>query len=132
PASGVHVSPKGGPFALWQAGSTATSAVFAGQNGPSYPLYSVATDNDGQRQPTPAGAPATTPVTVRPPVVQSVAINDGSAQRSMVKSITVTFNQVVTVDAGAFVLRPIGGSTVGLNQTVSVVDGQTVVMLPFA
>src|SRR5439155_7909968 len=66
------------------------------------------------------------------PVVQSVARNDGSAQRSMVKSITVTFNQVVTVDAGAFVLRPIGGSTVGLNQTVSVVDGQTVVMLTFA
>lgn len=127
----VYVSDNGGPFTLWQAGTTATSAVFNAQNGHTYAFYSVAIDNVGQRQPTPAAAQATTTVAVRPPLVQSVAVNDGSAQRSMVKSITVTFNQVVALDPGAFVLRSTAGAIVGLNQSVGVVNGQTVVTLTF-
>ena len=39
-----------------------------------------------------------------PPRVESVVINDGSAQRSMVNSLTVTFDRVVTFDPGAFSL----------------------------
>ncbi|HTK75287.1 MAG TPA: glycoside hydrolase family 76 protein [Gemmataceae bacterium] len=70
--------------------------------------------------------------TVAAPTVQSVAINGGAAQRSMVTSITVTFNEAVTLGAGAFVLTPdAGGATVGLSQSVSVVNGQTVVTLTF-
>jgi hypothetical protein len=128
----VFVSDNSGPFTPWQAGTTATSAVFSAQNAHTYAFYSVAIDNVGQRQPTPANAQATTKVTVRPPLVQSVAINDGSAQRSMVKSITVAFNQVVALDAGAFVLRSTAGNLLGLNQSVNVVNGQTVVTLTFA
>ena len=37
--------------------------------------------------------------------VKSVQVNDGSAQRSMVNSLTVTFDRPVTIDAGAFELR---------------------------
>ena len=37
--------------------------------------------------------------------VESVVVNDGSAQRSMVKSLTVTFDRVVTFDPGAFALE---------------------------
>jgi hypothetical protein len=37
-----------------------------------------------------------------PLMVESVVVNDGSAQRSMVNSLTVTFNGPVTLDPGAF------------------------------
>jgi acetyl esterase/lipase len=63
--------------------------------------------------------------------VERVQINDGSAQRSMVNSLTVTFNRVVTLDPGAFELRRQDGSLVGLNVIASVVDGRTVASLNF-
>jgi len=127
----VYVSDNGGPFTLWQVGTPATSAVYNSQNSHTYAFYSVATDHVGHRQVTPAVAQATTRSDTRPPLLLSVAVNDGSVQRSMVKSITVTFNQVVTLDVGAFVLRSAAGSVVGLNQAVSVENGQTVVTLTF-
>ncbi len=67
-----------------------------------------------------------------PARVQSVAINDGSAQRSMVTSLTVTFDRLVTVDPGAFELRRQDGSLVGLNVATSVADGRTVAVLTFS
>lgn len=42
---------------------------------------------------------------VAPAHVRSVVINDGAAQRSMVRSVTVTFDQPVRLDAGAFLLE---------------------------
>jgi RHS repeat-associated protein len=129
----VYVSDNGGPFALWQSATAATSAVYSGQNGHTYVFYSVATDNVGLMQPTPAGAQATTTVNARPPLVQGVAVNGGAAQRSMLTSITVTFNQVVALAAGAFVLSPdAGGPAISLNQAVQIVNGRTVVTLTFA
>jgi hypothetical protein len=47
--------------------TTQTSAVFTGQNGHTYGFYSVATDNAGYVQPTPANAQATTTVDATPP-----------------------------------------------------------------
>src|SRR5262249_29748827 len=47
-----------------------------------------------------------------PPRVQAVTVNDGSAQRSMVTSLTVAFDRVVTfagAPAAAFSLTPQGG-----------------------
>src|SRR5262249_9590604 len=64
--------------------------------------------------------------------VQGVQINDGNAQRSMVNSLTVTFNRTVTVDPGTFELRGQDGSPVGLNVVTSVVNGQTMAVLTFA
>jgi ELWxxDGT repeat protein len=78
--------------------------------------------------------PATFAMTNLPPfaTVQSAVLNDGAAQRSMVTSIAVTFNQVVTV-AGAFFLTPdAGGPAIPLNQSVNFVSGRTVVTLTFA
>jgi hypothetical protein len=66
-----------------------------------------------------------------PPTIESVVINDGSAQRSMVNSLTITFDRVVTIDPGAFALQRAGGSAVGVNVGTSVVDGRTVAVLTF-
>ncbi len=56
----VDVSDNGGPFTIWQANTTATSAPFTGTAGHTYGFYSVATDNVGNVQPTPTAAQATT------------------------------------------------------------------------
>jgi arylsulfatase A-like enzyme len=66
-----------------------------------------------------------------PPKVESVVVNDGSAQRSMVNSLTITFDRIVTFDPGAFSLRRGDGSAVGLNVATSVVGGRTVAVLTF-
>jgi arylsulfatase A-like enzyme len=67
-----------------------------------------------------------------PARIESVVVNDGSAQRSMVKSVTITFDRVVTFDAGAFGLQRQDGSAVGLNVAASIVDGRTVAVLTFS
>src|SRR5439155_14958340 len=66
-----------------------------------------------------------------PARVESEIVNDGSAQRSMVNRISVTFDSVVTVDAGAFELRRQYGTLVGLNVATSVVNGRTIAVLTF-
>jgi RHS repeat-associated protein len=71
-------------------------------------------------------------VAVAPPTVESVVINDGSAQRSMVTRITITFSGPVTLDPGALELREQGGGPVGLALATSQVGGKTVVVLSFA
>jgi len=71
--------------------------------------------------------------TAEPPAtVESVVVNDGSAQRSMVTSLTVTFDRPVAVNAGAFELSRPDGSLVGLNIATSVLNGRTVAVLTFA
>jgi Carboxypeptidase regulatory-like domain len=62
----VFVSDNGGPFVLFLAGTTATSASFQGIAGHTYAFYSVASDNVGNRQPTPTSAQATTFVDAPP------------------------------------------------------------------
>jgi aldose sugar dehydrogenase len=66
-----------------------------------------------------------------PATVESVVVNDGSTQRSMVNRVTVTFDRLVTADAGAFELRRQDGSLVGLSVATSVVEGRTVSVLTF-
>lgn len=68
---------------------------------------------------------------VAPARVAGVAVNDGSDQRSMVNSLTVTFDGHVTADAGAFDLSRPDGSLVGLTVATSVVGGRTVAVLTF-
>jgi hypothetical protein len=63
--------------------------------------------------------------------VQSVVVNDGSAQRSMVTSLTVTFSTVVTLDPGAFELVRQAGGVVQLQVAQAVVDGHSVDTLTF-
>jgi hypothetical protein len=78
-------------------------------------------------------APATVTITVPdPPRVTGVVVNDGSAQRSLVRSITVTFDTPVTFDAGAFLLVRAGGTIPTLTRQVTQVNGQTQVVLSFS
>jgi PKD repeat protein len=73
-----------------------------------------------------------------PAQVRSVVVNDGSAQRSMVDSITVTFSTQVDIAAGAFQLvQAYGGTTTAVSGVVSfttalTADGRTVATLTFA
>jgi len=67
-----------------------------------------------------------------PPTVSSLQINDGSAQRSRVTSLTVTFNSVVSFAgpvASAFTLMRTGGGSVNFSATANVIGGVTVVTI---
>jgi predicted outer membrane repeat protein len=69
---------------------------------------------------------------VAPPTVTSVSINDGSAQRSRVTSLTLTFSTQVTFAGAvtnAFTLTRNGGGSVAFTATSSMVGGVTVVTL---
>jgi hypothetical protein len=59
----VFVSVDGRPYARWLDDTTATSANYTGVFGHVYRFYSVARDADGNVQPTPTGAQATSVVT---------------------------------------------------------------------
>jgi photosystem II stability/assembly factor-like uncharacterized protein len=65
------------------------------------------------------------------PMVESVVINDGSAQRSLVTRLTVTFNTVVTLDPGAFEVQQQGGGLVSLDVSSAVVGNQTIAVITF-
>jgi N-acetylneuraminic acid mutarotase len=81
----------------------------------------------------PDNALASAEIFTEPPVrVQSVVVNDGSAQRSMVNSLTVTFDQVVILDAGALELGQEGGGPIDVLVSTSVISGKTVAVLTFA
>ena len=72
------------------------------------------------------------PVTDAPlATVASVVVNDASAQRSMVTSLTVTFSSVVHLDPGALELVRQEGGVVQLDVAQAVVDGNSVDALAF-
>ncbi len=60
----IYVSTNGGPFGLWQAGTTQTSSTFNGQSGTTYQFFSVARDYLGQLEAPPSSADATTTIAV--------------------------------------------------------------------
>jgi hypothetical protein len=64
--------------------------------------------------------------------VESVIVNDGSDQRSMVTSLTVTFSAVVTLDPGAFALVRQDGGAIQLTVAQAVVEGHSVDTLTFS
>jgi hypothetical protein len=66
------------------------------------------------------------------PRVLSTQVNDGSAQRSMVTTLTVTFDMPVTfvgTPAAAFSLVRIGGGAVSFSAMANLINGRTVVTL---
>lgn len=67
-----------------------------------------------------------------PPQVESIVLNDGSEQRSMVNQITVTFDGAAVLDPGAIELRRQDGSLVDAQLTITLVGGQTAAVLTFA
>jgi uncharacterized repeat protein (TIGR01451 family) len=77
----VYVSDENGPFTPFLVGTTDTSAVFNGVNGHTYGFYSVATDNVGNRQPTPTTAQATTTLAVDPNQLYVAAVYEAVLER---------------------------------------------------
>jgi RHS repeat-associated protein len=65
------------------------------------------------------------------PFVQGVVIDGGAAQRSMVTSLAITFNEEVTLSSGAIVVDKTTGGAEGLVLSESVVNGDTVVNVTF-
>jgi hypothetical protein len=86
------------------------------------PSGAVITDNQGQG--TILGQPAR---------VQSTVVDDGSAQRSMVRSLTVSFSATVSFAGAvenAFTLTRVSdGAAVGFTATAQIIGGVTVVTL---
>jgi len=68
----VFVSENNGPYTVWLANTTATSATFGGEPGKSYAFYSVARDQAGNVEDAPATADATTRVVNTVTVAASV------------------------------------------------------------
>src|SRR5207302_7336175 len=70
------VSTGNGPFTRWLQGTTQTSDTYHGTSGNRYNFYSIATDNVGNVQPTPAQAQTTTfvlvPLTISGMVFQDI------------------------------------------------------------
>jgi hypothetical protein len=64
--------------------------------------------------------------------VESVVVNDGSAQRSMVNRITVTFGGAAALDPGAIELHRQDGTVVDARVSISLVGGKSVAVLTFA
>jgi hypothetical protein len=90
-----YVSDNGGAYTLWQSDTTKTSAKFAGKSGHTYRFYSVATDELGLVQPTPASAQATTKVELSqpsPPVVTVTSAYEVPGKKNQASEIEVFFS----------------------------------------
>ncbi len=65
------------------------------------------------------------------PEVDSVIINDGAAQRSQIRRIEVTFDQVVDVDPQALQIRRGDGTLVSSSVSLRIEDGRTIGAIAF-
>jgi hypothetical protein len=89
----VYVSTDGGPFQPFLLDTTQTSATFTGALGHTYGFYSVATDNVGNRQATPAGAQAST--FVNSEVITATGIPVSATEGLIFNGPVVTFTDTV-------------------------------------
>jgi hypothetical protein len=108
----VFVSTDGGSFTGFVQGTTQTAAIFSGAVGHTYAFYSVATDNVGNREATPALAQAATQ-TVNPNTSTTLAASRAAP----------VFGQPVTFTAVVQALRPATGKPAGM---VTFLEGATV------
>lgn len=69
----------------------------------------------------------------QPPVIEKIEYAGGAVQRSMVRSLTVTFSEPVQLDRGAIGVTKLGGGggNVAIRMARSLVDGKTVVRVTF-
>ena len=70
-------------------------------------------------------------IPVQRPMVESVVVDDGTQQRSRVRSLTVTFDTTVAIDAGAFVVSDSQGNSAVLAVTSQELDSKTVATITF-
>ncbi len=91
----------------------------------------VAEANDAGTAETNNDAAVTRSTTSAAPVTVRADVNDGSAQRSMVKSVTLTFSAAVTLDPGAVRLTRGGTAVGGVDVSTTTANGKTVAVLTF-
>jgi hypothetical protein len=68
------------------------------------------------------------------PKVVNSQINGGAVQRSKVTSLTITFSQIVSLDAGAFsvLMKGAGGGLVNYSVSTVIVNNRTIATLTFS
>ncbi len=115
----VYVSDNGGSWEMWQQQATFSAAPFIGESGHTYSFCTIASDNAGNIEQESFIAEDKIDVWDAgiPPTVESVTVNDGSIQRSMVWDIKLLFDQPVFLDAGALSLISEAGTPVGTLTT---------------
>ncbi|MFL6111423.1 MAG: MBG domain-containing protein, partial [Catenulispora sp.] len=96
----VYVSADGGAYALLVGNTTDTSATVTGQAGHTYAFYSVAADNVGHRQATPATAQATITVQGLTATTTTALISDQPAGSTYGQAVTFTATVSVTGGGG--------------------------------
>ena len=88
----IFDSKDGGSFTQFATVTPASpSALFTGQAGHTYGFYSIATDNAGNKQPTPTTAQQTVQIT-SPLSITSIAAVSPNPRNTAVSSINVTFS----------------------------------------
>ncbi len=99
----IYVSQNDGPYQLFLANTTLTSAEFVGEPNSRYAFYSVARDNAGNVEAAPATPDATTmtpgPVDATPPSVTGTIVQNGLTQRSYVDRLVIEFSEQVNLAA---------------------------------
>ncbi len=122
----VYVSTNNGLYALWNTLTPADpSAQYVGQPGSTYAFYSIATDNAGNVQPTPAAAQQTVQI-VSPLSVSSITAVSPNPRLTPVSIIDVTFNVPIdtgSVAAGAVSLTDNGNPVALSGLTFTLVKG---------
>ncbi len=81
--------------------------------------------------PPPPAPPAAIGFAASGPQIEDVVIDNGSAQRSTIRSITVNFDSAVTIDDGAFAVTSAEGVDVDVNVDVFDLGGRTQAVLQF-
>jgi RHS repeat-associated protein len=97
----VFASEDGGPFVLWQAGTTVTTATFNGEAGNTYAFYSVATSGAGNVQSLPAAAQATTTAVAPATLAFSTSlyqVNENAGFASVTVTRSGNLSTTATVD----------------------------------
>jgi len=101
-------------------------------NGVTYYYKVTAANLSGEGQP--SEETVATPLAANPPTVSGIQVNDGTAQRSRVTQLQVTFSALVTLGGAAFVLTDLGGTPVpdvALSINSAPVGGVTVSTITF-
>lgn len=91
----VFISDNGGPITPFLEQTAATSGIFTGEFGHTYGFFSVATDNVGLRQSTPAGAQTTTTVEDPGPHIIDARLTPSAAGKT-IGSLILTFDEALT------------------------------------
>ena len=130
----VYDQTNGGAWTYWQTLSPSSgtpntaSATFTGSVGHTYGFYSIATDNAGNVQPTPAAAQTTVQI-LSPLSIISIAAVSPNSRATAVSSINITFSEPIntgSLSPGALTLTDDGGANL-INSGVSLtlVSGDT-------